>query len=71
MIFSCNTTTHTFSSVPELMLLFLTGEDQSQADQPNCLAEGVNLNLSIQATEHRGPALQHQKIAGAAHWQSM
>eukprot|EP00983_Pelagomonas_calceolata_P009643 311981-Pelagomonas_calceolata.AAC.2 len=32
-----------FSFVSELMDIMLTGEDQSQADQPNYLAEGIHL----------------------------
>jgi len=39
LISSCSTTT-VFFYVSELMDLLLTGEDQSQADQPNNLAEG-------------------------------
>jgi len=38
MISSCN---KLFYFVSELMDLLLTGEDQSQADQPNSLAEGL------------------------------
>ena len=38
LISSCITTTD-FLFVSELMDLLLTGEDQSQADQPNNLAE--------------------------------
>jgi len=37
---SCSTTTVFSFFVSELMDLLLTGEDQSQANQPNNLAEG-------------------------------
>jgi len=40
MISSCNTTTHFFLMCLSLKYKLLAGEDQSQADQPNSLAEG-------------------------------
>jgi hypothetical protein len=42
--FSCNTL---FPFVPEPKEFLLTGEDQSQADQPNCLTGGLHLNLNL------------------------
>eukprot|EP00983_Pelagomonas_calceolata_P012989 415100-Pelagomonas_calceolata.AAC.1 len=40
MLSSCKHNNKLYLFIPELMDIMLTGEDQSQADQPNTLAEG-------------------------------